>query len=175
MLTKSSASVGRRTLILAAFLAVAPSSFLVWAQDRRPDSSAEPLAIAQPVKTTESSPLKKPETTEEKLSLLEVMLEKQNQRLDQMQQTISEQQEVIRLLVGKLNAAPTTTAVAIESRTEPGPRPTQSRRPTIVEKVESRISMGAWIQRAISLRSELSSDSLTAWPIAPTPRSWATS
>ena len=36
---------------------------------------------------------KKPETTEEKLSALEQMLERQNERLDQLQQTIAEQQD----------------------------------------------------------------------------------
>src|SRR5258705_12227021 len=46
---------------------------------------------------------KKPETTEEKLNALEQMLERQNERLDQLQQTIAEQQETIRLLAGKVN------------------------------------------------------------------------
>jgi hypothetical protein len=46
---------------------------------------------------------KKPETTEEKLNALEQMLERQGQRLDQLQQTIVEQQETIRLLASKLN------------------------------------------------------------------------
>src|SRR6185312_11719195 len=52
-----------------------------------------------------SGPSKKtPDTTEEKLSALQQMLEQQNERLDRLQQTIAEQQETIRLLVSKTNA-----------------------------------------------------------------------
>lgn len=55
-------------------------------------------------------PEKKPETTEEKLSALEQMLLEQGQRLNQLQQTIAEQQETIRLLASKLTPADRPTA-----------------------------------------------------------------
>ena len=87
---------------------------------------------------------KKPETTEEKLNALEQMLERQNERLDQLQQTIAEQQDTIRLLVGRMSgqpvmtAAPGTTAtVRVEAA------PTSAQPPTVedrLKKVETRVS-----------------------------------
>lgn len=86
---------------------------------------------------------KKPETTEEKLNALEQMLERQGQRLDQLQQTIVEQQETIRLLASKLNPVYTSP----ESRgTLPADAAVQSKpaQPPAIEdrlkKVETRVS-----------------------------------
>src|SRR5258707_572468 len=56
--------------------------------------------------------VKKPLTTEEKLDALAQMVEQQNERLNQLQQTISEQQETIRLLVGKANVQPASTVTS---------------------------------------------------------------
>src|SRR5688572_1661226 len=80
------------------------------------------VAGSSAMKTTDSTTAnlsgdKKPATTEEKLNALEQLLERQSQRLDELQRTINEQQELIRLLAGKLNPAPTTPAV-LSVRTE---------------------------------------------------------
>jgi uncharacterized coiled-coil protein SlyX len=84
---------------------------------------------------------KKAETTEEKLSALEHMLEQQSERLSQLQQTIAEQQETIRLLANKVNAAP---AAPIEGATVPTQAAAKSAQPVAIEdrlkKVEGRVS-----------------------------------
>ena len=66
-----------------------------------------------------AAPERKPETTEEKLSALEQMLLEQGQRLNQLQQTIAEQQETIRLLAGKLGAGERLTATSGATETAP--------------------------------------------------------
>ena len=98
---------------------------------------------------------KKPETTEEKLAALEEMIEKQNARLDQLQQTIAEQQETIRALISKA-AAPAVTVqpVATEAIATASPQP-----PTMEErmkKVETTVSQLGAIKFSgdIRLRSE---------------------
>src|SRR5258705_14023681 len=52
--------------------------------------------VREPSEPKGSTPDKKPETTDEKLTALEQMLLEQGQRLNQLQQTIAEQQETIR-------------------------------------------------------------------------------
>lgn len=104
--------------------------------------------------TPEKTPEKKPETTEEKLSALEQMLLEQGQRLNQLQQTIAEQQETIRLLASKLTAGehsnaasgPTTSAgtPGATGLTDPGATvATQPAPPSIdsrLKKVEDRVA-----------------------------------
>ena len=79
-------------------------------------------------------------TTEEKLTALEQLLERQGQRLDELQRTVTEQQEIIRLLAGKLSPAASSPAV-LAVRTEADPQPSQS--PSVedrLKKVETRVS-----------------------------------
>ena len=100
---------------------------------------------------------KKPETTEEKLNLLEQLLERQSQRLDQMQETIAEQQKTILLLMGQVNggsANNTGNAVArIESASPTQQTPSLEDR---VKKVEGRVSelSGIKFSGDIRLRAE---------------------
>ncbi len=105
-------------------------------------SGLEPGAATN--KKTESSAGEKSASTEERLNTLEQMLEAQNAKLDQLQKTIAEQQQTIRLLAGKLNASevsapPLVTAVAVQS--QPAQPSTVDDR---LKKVEARVSeMGA--------------------------------
>jgi hypothetical protein len=101
---------------------------------------------------------KKPETTEEKLNALEQMLERQGRRLDQMQQTIAEQQETIRLLAGRLSpgetiTAPSATLASDAVQSKPAQPPAIEDR---LKKVETRVpEIGAIkISGDIRLRSE---------------------
>ncbi len=99
---------------------------------------------------------KKPSTTEEKVEALQQLLERQGQRLDELQRTVNEQQEIIRLLAGKLSPAPATPAV-LAVRTEAEPQTSQS--PTVedrLKRVETRVSEigGVRFSGDIRLRSE---------------------
>lgn len=112
--------------------------------DGRPSAAHESVerAGAPPDKT----PDKKPETTEEKLSALEQMLLEQGQRLNQMQQTIAEQQETIRLLASKLTSAeraerPAATAAATEAASPAAiatsqPAQPAAAKPTVEDRVK---------------------------------------
>lgn len=84
--------------------------------------------------------VKKPLTTEEKLNALQQLLERQSQRLDQLQRTVEEQQELIRLLAGKVGPAPLAPAVvAVRTETEPAlpqPQTVEDR----LKKVETRVA-----------------------------------
>jgi hypothetical protein len=87
--------------------------------------------------------VKKPATTEEKLDALAHMVEQQNERLNQLQQTITEQQETIRVLLGKANGQPelaatmnSTAASAGEAQKTPQPPSVEDR----LKKVETRVS-----------------------------------
>lgn len=106
-------------------------------------------------KDSPDAPVKKPSTTEEKLNALEQLIERQSQRLDELQRTVSEQQELIRLLAGKL---PTPVSPAVLTvRNEPDPQPTQT--PAIedrLKKVEGRVAELGAIKFSgdIRLRSE---------------------
>lgn len=82
---------------------------------------------------------KKPATTEEKLDTLERMLRQQNERLDQLQQTIARQQEIIRLLVSR-SETPTLNTTA-SARAESVPTAAQPEAiETRLKKVETRVS-----------------------------------
>ncbi|MEK6281485.1 MAG: putative porin [Acidobacteriota bacterium] len=99
---------------------------------------------------------KKPATTEEKLTALEQLLERQGQRLDELQRTVRDQQEIILMLAGKLNPVSTSPAV-LAIRTDTEPQATQT--PTIddrLKKVETRVSEigGIRFSGDIRLRSE---------------------
>lgn len=93
------------------------------------------------VKPNGSAPeVKKPETTEEKLTALEQILEQQNRRLDLLQQTVSEQQETIRLLLGKVTGQPATTTTTAAARVEtqtatPQPPTVEARLKTVEGRV----------------------------------------
>jgi len=102
--------------------------------------------------------VKKPTTTEEKLDALAHMVEQQNERMNQLQQTVSEQQETIRLLLGRANGqpalatVPSTTAIAGDAQTTPQPASVEDR----LKKVETRVSEIGAIKFSgdIRLRSE---------------------
>ncbi len=103
--------------------------------------------------------VKKPATTEEKLDALAHLVEQQNERLNQLQQTISEQQDTIRLLLGKVNGQPglavvdsATTIAAGEAAIAPQPASVEDR----LKKVETRVSEIGAIKFSgdIRLRSE---------------------
>jgi hypothetical protein len=104
-------------------------------------ASAEAAAI-EPSKTIAELAVghKKPETTEEKLSALEQILERQSRRLDHMQQTIADQQETIRLLATRLNStvasSPPLTA-SVDAQPQPAQAPAIEDR---LKKVEGRVS-----------------------------------
>ena len=106
-------------------------------------NSVERQAVAsESSERTSDSPaeVKKPATTEEKLSALEQMLEQQSQRLDQLQQTIVAQQETIRLLASKLSSGGSpamSPATNVAIATQPAQPPTVEDR---LKKVEGRVA-----------------------------------
>ena len=111
-------------------------------------------------KKTETVPVaKKTSTTEEKLDALTQMVEQQNERLNKMQQTISAQQETIRLLMGRaatdqpVTAAAATASVPVETGSPSAQAPTVEDR---LKKVETRVSEIGAIKFSgdIRLRSE---------------------
>ena len=119
----------------------------------------EASEIASRALDTEAN-VKKPATTEEKLDALAHLLEQQNERLNQMQQTISEQQETIRLLLGRANGQPESTAATMNSTTAIAGETQNTSQPPSVEdrlkKVETRVSEIGAIKFSgdIRLRSE---------------------
>jgi len=124
-----------------------------------------PGGASEPSKTTsESSPgEKKPETSPEnvveKLNALEQMLERQSQRLNQLQQTIAEQQETIRLLASKLNLGETSMPPTPPLAADASVQSKQAQSPAIedrLKKVEARVSEIGAIKFSgdIRLRSE---------------------
>ena len=121
------------------------------------EASAE-SAASEPSKTTTGLPgvNKKPETTEEKLSALEQILERQGRQLDQMQKTIADQQETIRLLATRLNSTAPSSApltASVDAQPQPAQAPTVEDR---VKKIEGRVAeIGAIkIEGDMRLRSE---------------------
>jgi hypothetical protein len=86
--------------------------------------------------------IKKPLTTEEKLDALTQMLEQQNARLNQLQQTVTEQQEIIRLLAGKTSSQPAAVAMSAGAPTaiEGSPTPQTPSVEDRLKKVETRVS-----------------------------------
>jgi hypothetical protein len=125
------------------------------AQSSSGDGPNAPLNLS--TKAAEASPLKKAETVEEKLNALLQLLEQQSMRLNELQQTVEQQQETIRLLALQLNPGASSTTTTTTVRVEPGPDDPQA---TSVEdrlkKVESSISQLGAIKFSgdIRLRSE---------------------
>jgi uncharacterized coiled-coil protein SlyX len=122
---------------------------------RRHPANRFAAAVSPLKKTEEPVPAIKPEANDAKINSLEQMLIEQSQRLDRLQQTISEQQETIRLLAAKLdNAGTAATAVppAAVAQQIDKPQPIDDR----VKTVESRIAELSAIKFSgdIRLRSE---------------------
>lgn len=131
-------------------------------------ANAIPVRAQQPTATVETAAAnretadqkpevkKSPLTTEEKLNAFEQLLERQSQRIDQLQRTVTEQQELIRLLAGKVTP-PTTSPAVITVSAETEPPATQT--PAIedrLKKAETRLSELGNIRFSgdIRLRSE---------------------
>jgi hypothetical protein len=153
-------------LILISFL-LAVSFFVlgaakVQAQNLVPSSSVDGHSgVREPLRPTNPAPRKKPETTEEKLSALEQMLLEQAQRLNQLQQTIAEQQETIQSLANKLNAVdparetPGSTGLAGSAdpmATEGTPAPPTAPLPTVEDRLKKLEAIK--IEGDMRLRSE---------------------
>ncbi len=115
------------------------------------------VSISSSTKVTESPAPKKPVTVEEKLSALQQLLEQQSLRLNQLQQTVEQQQETIRLLASQLSPAASSAPGATAMRVEPSAGVPQT--PTVedrLKKVESSVSQLGNIRFSgdIRLRSE---------------------
>jgi hypothetical protein len=143
------------TFFSLSFFAIGASDVRAQKAARKHFASRFEVAVNSPKKTAAATPEVKPETADAKINSLQQMLVEQSQRLDRLQQTISEQQETIRLLAAKVNnsEAP-ATAVA------PAPvAPQTVKTPTVDERVktvESRIAELSAIKFSgdIRLRSE---------------------
>src|SRR5687768_14658497 len=115
------------SVLAAALLVITAHGVFAQSVARSSSGDVPTVAIESSKATPESSAgIKKPETTEEKLNALEQMLERQSRRLDQMQQTIAEQQETIRLLANRLNpgetlAPPLSADAAIQQKPAQSP------------------------------------------------------
>jgi len=110
-------------------------------------------------RTSDTPAVKKPATTEEKLDALAHLVEQQNERLNQLQQTINEQQETIRVLLGKANGQPGLTATVNSAATIAAGAATDSQPASVedrLKKVETRVSEIGAIKFSgdIRLRSE---------------------
>lgn len=170
MLKTFSPHNGRPYLVgfMLVFSLLAMSAAGVKAQSLTQSNSGEGHSLPREVsETAKKAPetvanVKKPATTEEKLDALAHLVEQQNERLNQLQQTISEQQETIRLLVGKANGEPASTATStaiisavaapIEAAVSPQAASVEDR----LKKVETRVSEIGAIKFSgdIRLRSE---------------------
>jgi hypothetical protein len=108
-------------------------------------------------RAVEPSPPKKVETVEDKLNALQQLLEEQSARLNQLRQTVEQQQETIRLLALQLNSGGSSTTTTTAMRVEPAPVAPQA--PSVedrLKKVESSVSQLGAIRFSgdIRLRSE---------------------
>jgi len=135
--------------LLLLFLLFVLSTAGVRAQSVAQSNSAEGHSLPREASETAmkasdtAASVKKPATTEEKLDALAHMVEQQNERLNQLQQTITEQQETIRLLLGRANGQPdlaatmtSTAAIAGEAQKTPQPPSVEDR----LKKIETRVS-----------------------------------
>ncbi len=133
-------------LAVAVFVMSAPG---VCAQSVAQSNSGEgPGGANETLKTTTepSADDKKPETraenVAEKLNALEQMLERQSRRLNQLQQTIAEQQETIRLLASKVNlgetSPPPLATLSVDAALQS--KPAQPAIEDRLKKVEARVS-----------------------------------
>lgn len=146
------------TMAILAFSFFAATAASVGAQSVAQINAGErQAALSRASRNLPESPFdgKKPETTEEKLSALEHMLEQQNQRLNQLQETIAQQQETIRLLVSKFSSEPANAspATSVAVATQPAQTPPVEDR---IKKIESRVAEIGAIKFSgdIRLRSE---------------------
>jgi hypothetical protein len=135
------------------------------AQGAIQSNSADGHGILREASETRKAPdavpnTRKPATTEEKLDALTQMVEQQTERLNQLQQTISDQQETIRLLLGRASGQPVTTAAMNAAQAASAPEVSISPETPSVEdrlkKVETRVSEIGAIKFSgdIRLRSE---------------------
>jgi hypothetical protein len=132
------------------------------AQSNSAEDHSLPLEASETAKKAPKTVpnVKKPSTTEEKLDALAQIVEQQNERLNQLQQTISEQQETIRLLVGKANDKPASPVTSTAMSAVAAAPIEVSSQPASVEdrlkKVETRVSEIGAIKFSgdIRLRSE---------------------
>jgi hypothetical protein len=129
---------------------VSAQSLSSFTNEAAPETSAKTDAPAV-AKRLEKKPVT---TVEEKLAALEQLLEQQNHRLDQMQQTILDQQATIRLLAEKQNVTgPPREVIALNTEPQPVQTPALEDR---VKKVEGRLAELGSIRFSgdIRLRSE---------------------
>jgi hypothetical protein len=148
-------------LAMIAFLTgpfVPLNAIVVQAQSNGPSASTDTTEIgtSSTHRDADSAP-KKPLTVEEKLNLLHQLIEQQNARLSQLQKTVEQQQETIRLLALQVTPASSSVSPATAVRVEPGPVPQQT--PSAddrLKKVESTVSALGNIRFSgdIRLRSE---------------------
>ncbi|HKO42894.1 MAG TPA: putative porin [Pyrinomonadaceae bacterium] len=142
MLMKSGSTIARAAMIiLLAGLFSAASVVVVRAQPTESQASIDGTATANgsTPKDTHTA-AKKPLTVEEKLNLLQQLIEQQNARLNQLQQTVEQHQETIRLLAQQVTDA-SSVSPATAMRVEPEPVPQQT--PSVedrLKKVESTVS-----------------------------------
>lgn len=132
-------------LLVALCSASANAQAVVVAQANSGDGHGILREASETKRAPEAGPgTRKPATTEEKLDALTQIVEQQNERLNQLQQTISDQQETIRLLLGRANGQPATTVAtnaapagsAVEVQTSPQTPSVEDR----LKKVETRVS-----------------------------------
>ena len=159
MLIKFGSNIAKAfVLALVAWSFFALSVAEIRAQSITQSSSGDrpTAAVKLATRTVEPSPPKRPETVEEKLSALHQLLEQQSLQLNQLRQTVEQQQETIRLLALHLNPSASST-VTTAIRVEPLPEVTQT--PSVedrLKKVESSVSQLGNIKFSgdIRLRSE---------------------
>ncbi|MEO7971587.1 MAG: hypothetical protein ABI698_09840, partial [bacterium] len=117
------------------------------------------VAVNSSNKPTEPAPVVKPESADARINTLEQMLVEQSQRLDRLQQTISEQQETIRLLAARVNNGEVPVSAATTATGRAGVAAQTVKTPTVddrVKTVESRLAELSAIKFSgdIRLRSE---------------------
>jgi hypothetical protein len=159
MLMKFGSNIAKAfVLALVAWSFFALSVAEIRAQNIAQSSSGDRPTAAVEVarKAVEPSPPKRPETVEEKLSALHQLLEQQSLQLNQLRQTVEQQQETIRLLALHLipSASSTvTTAIRVEPISDGPQTPSVEDR---LKKVESSVSQLGSIKFSgdIRLRSE---------------------
>lgn len=116
----------------------------ICATSTRAQSVAQLASVRDEAASEPDATRKKPMTTEDKISALEQLLERQTRRLDQLQQAVSDQQATIRLLISRLSpgATPADALVAtvgaaeIQSDAKPQTPSLEDR----VKKVEGQLS-----------------------------------
>lgn len=94
-----------------------------------------PAGAQEMVRSAAKTPDDAPETNvSERVRLLESELERQNNKLDQLQKTLTEQQATIQALLEKLNAQPTVATVK-EAETPAVTAPAEPQTPTVEQRL----------------------------------------